>query len=338
MKDLVQVAQERFQRLRFGPSPCVCARCRRPKDPICGGRFDVDSFFGNCDVARVLQSVESLVRRIALLTGKETVTVSLRSGGRCWLGGNLRGHAQDTEVLAFHELVDISKFECGHRWYMLGDVVLEIAKGLPTGGSLSEVLAAVYMASCTRRLYCDRRYCEEVGLHVDGFTLDQTVASLLHVDDMMILSGLLCLKCLSYSLAALLHPLSASLEESLPQARFLDSQWKVTGMSLQISCHNHNFEFAVGDAMSQKVVRVIPFLAYDFVPQFVLHCYIQSRVARIRQLCALPVDELMALYEMTSELLNLGFPSKMVRKSLARTPPSRNSKVLNSFRKMLRLL
>ena len=328
MRDITVVAQERFSKLKFGPNPFRCSRCGRGKDMVCGGRFDIGSFFANMDSDEVLSSLQALIARVELRTGKSTVTVSKCRGGRSWLGGHVRFHAQDTEVLALYELLEFAKFEIGHRWYLLGDVLLELVRGLPTGGSLSEVLGAVFMAARTRQLAFDRHAYESSRFYVDGYTVEEVVAGLLHVDDMMQTSGLLCLPCIQGGVQELLHPLSVSLEESLPSARFLDSQWFVHGRDLRITYHNHNSAFAVGESLVQQVVRIIPFSAYVLVPKAVLFSYMQGRIARIRQLCANPRDELVAYYELTGELQNLDFPLKLICIGFACTRPMRQSRVL----------
>eukprot|EP00959_Pyramimonas_sp_CCMP1952_P148771 3111856-Pyramimonas_sp.AAC.1 len=111
MRDICQVANQRFRDLLPSSVHDVCENCGAVKPSVVSGRWDVNSFFPNADRAETLQAVEDLCSRVSLCTGKSTVTIPKKGVRKPYLGGNLTYHAADHDVVSFDQIIGMAKFE-----------------------------------------------------------------------------------------------------------------------------------------------------------------------------------------------------------------------------------
>ena len=105
--------------------------------------------------------------------------------------------------------------------------------------------------------------------------------------------------------------LSVDLEENVPEFKFLDSLWKLSGYSVNISMHNHNMNFCIGAASEQSVTRVIPFQASFGMDRQYMCRYFAGRMARIQQFSGQPVDERRSYLELVFGSPSSGLPASI---------------------------
>eukprot|EP00959_Pyramimonas_sp_CCMP1952_P199897 4181260-Pyramimonas_sp.AAC.1 len=139
---------------------------------------------------------------------------------------------------------------------------------------------------------------------------------------MVVLSALLCTGCIQRVVSRMVpRGLSVSLEEVVPNFRFLDSHWDISGWNVHVVMHNSNLDFAVGACGVQHVTRIVPHVFSALLGSAPLVQYVQCRVARIIQLCVYPADERGALTEMILELRRLGYPYRAIAYAMCRVRP-----------------
>ena len=106
----------------------------------------------------------------------------------------------------------------------LGTLIIERVAGWPMGGSFSEPATLVDLGEDIFSLYDEDQDANISGWRITGFSLDELVQALQHVDDAFLLSLVWCTDCL-YKGVLMVWPqdVGVKLEEFGPMVRFLQS-------------------------------------------------------------------------------------------------------------------
>ena len=117
---------------------------------------------------------------------------------------------------------------------------------------------------------------------------------------------------------------------------FLNLKLKISDDKLKIYMYNQNFEYALGQAEEQAVLRIGPYLGTPWA-QKAVRLYMQTRIATMVQLYHQGVYGLdQAFTEMLSELVQLGTPIPIIEKILRTFKGLRSHQLVDTARRKLR--
>lgn len=111
---------------------------------------------------------------------------------------NSRKSDRAYKVVHFNHIQRVLRYIWEDRCFVLGNHVLYRIAGWPQGGSLSEPGTLVDLNEDIFELHAGQRSLSEVGWCVGNpsLELEQVVLGLLHVDDSLLMSKILCVDCL----------------------------------------------------------------------------------------------------------------------------------------------
>ena len=221
-------------------------------------------------------------------------------------------------------------------FFMLGDQVLRRKRGWPMGGPLSEPGTLVDLSEDLRLLDADSERLRDLGWHFEGKCLQDVVSGLMHVDDNIVFSAMLCRDCLAKGMQRM-WPADVGIEvEGLgPTLRFLSSVVHVHGYAVSVFPHNPNLGFAVDllQCPLQKIARLGPFISFKVSSYAHLKAFVLWQVIGFDHIVqgSLPgmCSHLCALY---MEIHNLGWPRVWLSNALRSIPRRHSSHVIRACR------
>lgn len=206
--------------------------------------------------------------------------------GRTWRhGGAYRADAAYVSFKRMYVLLEAGLRSC---LAMLGDMVYRQTAGLPIGGPLSDVGSNLLLTlqEATWRNCPPWRTAASFHLSPSPAGLDEEVAAVRYVDDVLAVTGCLCSACLQ-RLITTRHPgVPFGLEGAASDGcvRWLDLLVRVTASGLPLKTAMSERSWELGGADAPQVFRVQPYLGDRAVAGPLLRCHIRGRLSRWAQL------------------------------------------------------
>ena len=238
------------------------------------------------------------------------------------------------------DVLQAMRFCAGDKWFVVGDQVVERTKGWPMGGPVSSPCTSLDLETAIARFYRDPKTAERIGWHVDGFTPAQLVQGLLHVDDAIALSKVLCVDCLFRGVEQLWpEDVGVSLEGSGGNVPFLHVEVQATGectaAPVRIIPIAHNREFARGTALLPAFSKLPPYIGKEVTPKRRLAEYVWTRIASHDQVLRHSAEAAVEpLAELVTEAVRLQWPGPTVASVLRALPRTHTSDLAVLVRRM----
>lgn len=200
---------------------------------------------------------------------------------------------------------------------MLGDMVYCQRAGLPIGGPLSDVGSNLLLTlqEATWRNCHAWRAAAGFNLSLSPAGLDEDLAAVRYVDDVLAISGCLCSGCLQ-RLVTTRHlgvPFGLEGEASEGGLRWLDLHVRVSASGLHLTSAMSERSWVTGGADAPQVFRVQPYLGARVLAGPLLRCHIRGRLSRWAQL---QLAEREVARSLLNDLLTLdraGYPPGLCR-------------------------
>ncbi len=227
-------------------------------------KLDAAQFFKSADLERGLYRIEQLLTRVQKKSGLQHVAVSRSKRVLGHLCKKTRRSDRAYKIVGFQHIRHVLEYVRQDRCFTLGNAVLYRRCGWPQGGPLSEPGTLVDLNQDVLELHENRNNeMIKVGWHVPGhsFNLSQLVLGLLHVDDSLLISRDLCVKCLESGVSKMWpSDVGVSLEEQGDVIRYLNALVFVLGSKIKVAPFNPNVCFALGFEPKQKMLDLATLL------------------------------------------------------------------------------
>jgi len=337
--------QSKVRLLKSMPG-CVdmCMRCNAAKQPLVGVRGDANSYYKRITEERIVTAAKFLCSTITKHTGLSSVTLLRKKKWHGFIGGTLAAISRDRYIVSFEELIQTLLFEL--KYGTLGCVcgVVIRLKYAPMGGKLSEVLCslvAVHYEVMAAKGWKDLVRCHFIPQIATN--LQEWIMSLGHVDDLLSISRVLCVDCLTLFQQRLLpEEVGYGVKGSGWCFRFLQAVLIFRGHDVMSIPFNPNAPFALGEDQNQAVARIRPVLGFADWSQANLRSYIRQKLATNRQATGGGSEEERetmlsgADWLIATELHRLGYSWRSLNKVWAALQPAKSDKSTYQVRQWIR--
>ena len=305
-----------------------CACCGGLKLPVEGITADAGQFYEQADLMSVSRAVDFLSAELRDRNLPSTVTVAKHRQVRGRLGGNAGVETTRTICFSVSTLIMVL-FAClSANLIRLGDAVLWI-RALPIGGFMSKIAASLVLIQAETVWERQPALWEIAGFrHLRGFLWKEVVLSLRYVDDILLVSGMLCQPCLS-SLPEIVYPVSFDVGQERDVLPFVDVHVNLrllgaTGdPSASLFLVDKNDAWARGEA-PQGRHRFPPGCRGLRVDRAHLTSYFTGRLARMEELRLPEPERLRSLSLRLLELRRHRYPWSRLRAAVYGVKASRS--------------
>ena len=305
------------------PATCSCQRCGCATGSVSIVTLDADQAFEACSASAVLQAwdaVEHVIQerigsRVVLVKrGKKEVT-SLSSDFKSgWWSISLDVVRQAIRAFSWVSLVCVA------------GSVYEL-KGLPIGGVLSGLCLSVVLGKQEYEWHANRIDQIKAGFDFGSFRVNQCVAVLRYVDDILLISLRYCRQCLvefakkSYSIPiSVASDVTCDLSPSLVAAQWLDLDLYAVGWNVCVAPKNLNRKWLYQSVDPNHGVSVLrekcTLLEWPGRPPLGFALLVSGAKMRIARARSLGLSEVMSaiwVLEYLLELFLIGYPCSCLR-------------------------
>ncbi|CAK0822235.1 unnamed protein product [Prorocentrum cordatum] len=264
LRDAAPTLRDGIAKLRAHPngSGCTCFRRGSRKLPVEGVVADAGQFFESVRASDA-DAAAALFRRAAHSGAPDRVTVSRSMRRRAFLGGRLDNPRHDLKTFAFMELALCLAAFARMTFVSVGDVVAEFT-GVPIGGFMRKVRCSLILCRWETEWDEDDAHLQAQCFVPPGWRWSDAAACSRYVDDMIMLSRVLCRTCLEDALKCM-HDVPFELSPRSRRLKWLDLTVDLD--SLMIDLFPKAFSTAPAWASSPSALRA----------------HVLSRVARWRE-------------------------------------------------------
>lgn len=272
--------------LEPGPDPSRCTRCGAHKTASAAVVMDASAMYEQAPPDEVLVAATTLAevfRRRGFRGVLVEQTRQLR--GRPWrpTGAYLAGW----QFVSFVDMIATLQAFLAVRVATFGDTVYEQTRGLPIGGQLSDLSAALLLSlqEATWRQLHPLRVRAGFGALVDSRSCDKAIAQARYVDDMLCLSRSVCPDCLAALIVAQHPGIPFAMEASSAQGAlpWLDLVVHSRRHPPHICMQLAEREWVANGAPHPRRFRVQPFLGRRHADFAGLRSHIRSSLTRWAQ-------------------------------------------------------
>jgi len=218
------------------------------------------------------------------------------------------------------------------------------------GGHMSAAATSITIEhDISRVFFSDRNAAAAIGWKCDQFPTSQVIQGIVHVDDALICSKMLCSSCIEEGLLQCWpRDIGMEVEQRNPQLKFLHIAMtirdEISMCPIDFFPSAPNADFATGICEYPMVAKIPPYLGPLSNPAEILRPFMSSKFAMFNQVFAFEVERVSEpLAVLLGEVLRMGWPPKMVTNTLrmgwppkivTNTMMSVGQNVRNPFRKV----
>ena len=255
-------------------------------------------------------SVDSCASRFQRATGATCITLRRTRRVIGWCGGHEGWGPRKTVGLTLVAVARALRASCLLTFAVVGNVKVRM-KGVPIGGMMSRICAAVYLGDC------EAAWAEDTVKHrlygfassVGGGPLSE---ALRYVDDVAVSSRSLCRNCLLLWAVLTYGHLQFSWEPEAFTVPWLDLLLTSAEGKLHIEVQNVNRPWLLGTGPRVKR-RYLPWLGGPMVRFAHLRAQLLGRLRRFEEMQLAAPDVANAMAEEIRELLMEGYPWSYIR-------------------------
>lgn len=107
----------------------------------------------------------------------------------------IQSEPKTRNIVTFKEISHAFKMAEKECFFMVGQIVFKRKRGWPMGGSHSEPGTMVDVGFDVSRLYQDPVVATQCGFHFEGYSTDQFIQGVQHVDEILLMTQLWCASC-----------------------------------------------------------------------------------------------------------------------------------------------
>jgi len=326
MKNLRKEVLERASRLRR--DPCyrkVCAWCNQGKGQVAQGLFDASAFYEQVAPRTAILALAFFLLSAASWLGLASISVAKTIPMTTKLGGLL--HPRIPSFFPAKALVWTLTFVEIYMWFGAFisvnvvealDAVWMIAPGATAIGSpFGRVCVA--LVSGRQELEFDHNWrIFTAGTPLEGTRRNEIFAALKYVDDLWLLSYVICISCLTYVVGCV-YTFSFKLERHGRRSRFLDATVRVDNdYNVTLVPVLVNYKFLRGRTAKRDKVTSPPWWRPFSVT--ILAGLFKGMLVRWAQLFSCPARVQTLAWLKTCDFILLGYPYHLLRGAWRKVP------------------
>ena len=182
-------------------------------------------------------------------------------------------------VVPIAEIEAAVRYSEADDYFVVGDFAVRQKRGWPQGHAISEPATLAESGWYIRRLYQNVRRLRRLGFCWGSLSADQMFAGLLHVDDLLLASGLFCGQCMQVLLNRCFpQDFQWGAEEEGDSVRFLHTVVVAGERSMQAFPYMPNVPFGLGVQPWPTVSRCPPFLGPRRTPRASLRQWLHPQL------------------------------------------------------------
>eukprot|EP00435_Cladocopium_sp_Y103_P013886 s117_g3.t1 len=248
--------------LRFHGSGLVCCKCGCVKPLVNGLVADAGQFFEVVQPSTAVLCMYRIMCVVAMRAVTTSVTVVRRRKVQGFLGGNPEARSTKFVVFSFHDLLHCFAACMYIPFCSLGNMIVRM-QGLPIGGLLSRIAASAVLA-WEEHSWVEGWPCN-FGLDASTPAWESAVFARRYIDDLVVVSKLLCFDCL-VGMTQAMYTVTFDPAEKSRQLRWLDVVFDLDSLCLNIKR------------------SMFPFPPPWDTCQYKLRAFLWGRLARYRQI------------------------------------------------------
>jgi hypothetical protein len=217
----LELFNSKVSKLQVRPctTSCPCGAVRT--QDLTMVRSDAAQYFKNCCVPRVARTALELLHRESVRTGYACLELVDHRKTIRWRKS--APSSRSRRFLSISEISDAITYSCQDSYFAIGPIVCSRKCGLPMGGSFSEALLLNDATSHVAAFAQD--FAERFPLWPHADDVEKLLCGFQHVDDVLLVSGVLCAQCLSDVMRTVFPPdFNFTLEETGDRIDFLHTR------------------------------------------------------------------------------------------------------------------
>ena len=307
--------RDRTAKLEVLPARAPCRCCQGQRRRVCGLVLDASSMYERTPAQAVYRAAQNLVRALRA-RGFRGVLVrrSRQLRGRLWRHGG--AYLADHFFLSFEAMLITLKASLGVRLARLGNWVFEQTAGLPIGGPLSDLGAALLLGQNEAAW----RFHETLPRRAPfadlprGAAADTIVAQTRYVDDLLAVSGSICEACLETYVREEHRGIPFEVEERSSEGplRWLDLVVHASRVPPHVAMGMTEREYVLHGAAAPGRFRIMPYLGAEHMDKAKLRSYVRGQLSRWQQVRLSYQEVLRSLCYSVLLLARAGYPTQLV--------------------------
>lgn len=290
-----------------------CFRCHSHKPPLCAWVGDAAQLFEEVSRADVLQRLKAILAELKNMPNGDFGVVTKKCRRlHFWFARNNFRPTPGAQLHRWDEIVMITELALMQTCVTVGPVLFQQRRGVPIGGFLSKQCASILLGAS--EAYWVDHNVGKGRWYPDDMDFFAAIAATRYVDDLCLVSSVLCENCL-HELPAQIYDKPVCFDKT-PATHlgipWLDVWLSCSGFDLHV--HAHGVEQAWRSLAAKGVLelptkfRLIPFQGEAVMDVSLLLALLHGRLNRWRSLC-LPLASLHRAVESELQLWALhGYP------------------------------
>lgn len=270
-----------------------CYKCQQLKAPLCTWVGDAAQLFEEISKQEVLERLQHIVRHLHDTSGAFGVVTKQSRRLHFWLARNNFRPSHGARLHKWDDIITVTELALLQTCVKVGPVVYEQRRGVPIGGFMSKQCASIFLGySESEWITCDQAasWCPP------GLRVQQVVAATRYVDDLAMVSSVLCSSCMG-RMVSQIYEEPIKFDAASPThlgTPWLDVWLVCEGLNLRV--HAHGAESSCRSQASQGTVtspqkfRLMPFQGESLLDMNLLKGILNGRLNRLRSLDLAPVD------------------------------------------------
>ena len=343
--DLAAVLQNRVEKLQYHSQYVLQCPCGRKKcTPLSLLKVDANQFFKAADARRGIRRCKRFLDRVRDKRKVNAVAVKRSSRAEGFLCQASKPVSKQFRICKFEDIIAAMSFCALDSSFFVGDVLVQRRQGYAMGSSFSEPATLVDLGECIYRLYTDPAFALRIGWDCKGFRTEQVVQGLQHVDDAIVFSKILCVRCLMDGIEQLWpKDVGFSIEGEGPEVDFLAAKLcissEASNFPVSISPKIVNLDFALHSGAHLAKSRFQRFLAFGLQTKKQLRALVLQRLCLCDRLTQGSIEGASTcVSELVGEIFRLGWPLQWISYCFQTYPRKYQSRAAVAFRVLGKIL
>lgn len=227
--------------------------CGKPKPQSTTARVDATPYFKDADTARGIERMTQLLQRITSQLGFRHIAVKHGRQAAGHLSDPVQRTGTGYTVIPCTTIMEAARCAAHDDIIHVEKAIMRRTRGWPMGGPFSEPMTLLDLGQSILDLHSEPNRLRECGWFCRCWLVDRIVAGVQLVDDMILMSNILCVDCLTPGAKRLVPPgVGIELEEQGESIKFLNTIIQHTPNWTNLTPYTPNTEYCMGQCNTSK--------------------------------------------------------------------------------------
>ena len=263
-----------------------CYKCKSSKQPLCVWVGDAAQLFEEVCRDEVLTRLKAILAELREASNGSYGIVTKKSRRlHYWLARNNFRPSAGARLHRWDEMIAIAEVALAQTCVRVGPVLFQQCRGVPIGGFLSKQCASVYLGFSEAQWVQNAKE-EHTLWFPPQLTFCEAVAATRYVDDLVLVSSVLCGACLN-TLPGSIYQQPVSFDAAKPAqlgVPWLDVWLRCDGLNLDVLAHGVEGPWraaaAAGDVGPPAKFRLMPFQGVAMLDEQMLLALLNGKLNR----------------------------------------------------------